>query len=102
MLPDFSQAISSLTVTITPTMICIAGFISFVIQFIKACIGQWPKLTDEIQKPLWPLVGILLCSLAFGMAQVENFLVAGTVLGLAAGGGYVLFKGTTALNQPKI
>lgn len=102
MLPDLSQAMSSLDVTITPTMVVMAGFVSYVLQFIKACVGTWAWLTGERQKPLWPMVGIALCSLAFGLAHVENFLVAGVVLGLAAGGGYDMFKGTTALNPPKV
>jgi hypothetical protein len=102
MLPDLSQAMSSLEVTITPTMVVIAGFVSYVLQFIKACVCGWPRLTDAIQKPLWPMVGIALCSLAFGFAHVENFLVAGAILGLAAGGGYDMFKGTTALNPTKL
>ena len=41
MFPDPSQAISSLDVTITPTMVVIAGFVSYVLQFIKACVGTW-------------------------------------------------------------
>jgi len=101
MWPDVSDAISSLNVTVTPTMIVIAGFVSYLLQFIKACVGSWKVLTDAIQKPLWPMVGILLCSLCFGLAGVENYLVAGSILGLAAGGGYDMFKGTTALNKPK-
>jgi len=101
MLPDLSNAISSLEVTITPTMLVIAGFVAYAIQFIKACVGGWARLSDAIQKPLWPMVGMALCALAFGLGGVENYLVAGAVLGLAAGGGYDIFKGTSALNQPR-
>lgn len=101
MLPDLSSAISSLEVTITPTMIVLAGIVTYVIQFLKACVCTWVWLTDEREQALWPLVGMGLCSLAFGFAHVENFLVAGAILGLAAGGGYDQFSATSALIKPK-
>lgn len=102
MLPDLSQAISSLDVTITPTMLVLTGVVTYMIQFLKACVSTWVWLTDEREKAMWPLVGIGLCSLAFGFAGVENFLVAGGILGLAAGGGYDQFKATSGLIKPKL
>ena len=100
-MPDLSNALSSLDVTITPTMIVLAGFVSYVIQFLKACVSGWAWLTDEREKPLWPIVGVLLCALAFAMMGVENYLVAAGILGTAAGGVYDAYTGTTALIKPK-
>jgi hypothetical protein len=102
MLPDLSSAINSLDVTITPTMFVLAGVVTYMIQFLKACVSTWIWLTDERENALWPLVGMGLCSVAFGFAGVENYLVAGAVLGLAAGGGYDQFKATSALIKPKL
>jgi len=101
MLPDLSNAISSLDVTITPTMLVLALFVSYVVQVIKALVGKWPVLTEEIEDPLWPMISMTLCTVAFGAAGVENYLVAGAILGLSAGGGFSLFKGTTALSTRK-
>lgn len=102
MLPELSSAMSSLDVTITPTMLVLTGVVSYVIQFLKACVSTWVWLTDEREKALWPLFGMALCSVAFGFAGVDNYLVGGIILGLAAGGGYDQFTATSALIKPKL
>jgi len=87
------EQMSNIDVTLTPLMMAMAVPIALAIEFIKALSKRLDFLTPEIRKPLLPLVGIMLAMMAFGLAGIENWLMAGTVVGLSAGGGYDLFKG---------
>jgi len=97
MFPEVTESISSLNVTMTPTMYVLGMVVALVLEFIKAMISRWPFMTPEIKKPLMPLLSISLSSLVFGLAGVEGWLVAGVLIGLAAGGGYDIFRGTAGL-----
>ncbi len=57
--------------------------------------SRWDFLTDEMRKPLWPLLSIVLTAFVFYAGKIDDWLVAGIVVGLAAGGGYSLFSGIT-------
>jgi hypothetical protein len=97
MFPQGTESISSLDVTMTPTMYVLGMVVALAVEFIKAMISRWPFVTPEIRKPLMPLLSIGLSSLVFGLAGVEGWLVAGVLIGLAAGGGYDMFRATSGL-----
>lgn len=101
MFPDGPESLSNLDVTLTSTTYVVGLVASLAVQFIKAIISRWPSVRPEIKKPLLPLIGIVLCCLTLAVAGVENWFVAGVVIGLASGGGYDIFKGTSNLSKPK-
>ncbi len=91
-----------LDVTITTTMQVMGVVVALALQFVKAFAGRWPSLTDEMKKPLWPLLSIALTALCFWLGKVEDPFVSAVVVGLAACGGYDLFAGASrAGNGPK-
>jgi len=90
--------ISNIDVTITPIMVAMAVFVSFAIQFIKALLNRLAFFgTDEIKKSFFPMISITLTIGAFFLAGVENFLLAGVVMGLSASGGYTMLNGSAGL-----
>jgi len=93
------NGLSEINVTLTPLMMTMAVPIALAVEFIKALSNKLNFFTTEIRKPLFPLVGIGLAILAFGLAGVENWLVAGVMIGLSAGGGYDLFKGMAQVSK---
>ncbi len=91
-----------LDVTITTTMQVMGVVVALALQFVKAFAGRWPSLTDEMKKPLWPLLSIALTAVCFWLGKVDDPFVSAVVVGLAACGGYDLFAGASrAGNGPK-
>jgi len=101
MLAEMTQSLGGMDVTITPMMMAMAVPIALAVEFIKAIIGRWPIITPEIRKPLFPLLGIGLALMSFALAGIENWLLAGVLIGLSAGGGYDLFKGMARVGNGK-
>jgi hypothetical protein len=90
--------LSDIEVTLTPLMIVLAVPISFAIQFIKALANRLEFFkAEEISKSLFPMLSIVLTCLVYMMAGVENWIIAGVVMGLAASGGYQAFNGSAKL-----
>lgn len=87
--------LEGLDVTITTTMQVLGVVVALALQVIKGLSSQWDFLSEEVRKALWPLVSIGLTVGCFYAGKVENALVAGVVVGLAASGGYSLFSGVT-------
>jgi len=90
-----TNALSVEGVTVTSTMMIMGVGVGLVVELVKAVLSKWPGFTAEMRKPMLPLVGIGLSMLAFGVAGIENWLLGGIVMGLAAGGGYDFLKGVT-------
>ena len=87
-------------ITVTPLMLALAIPVTFAIQFIKALVGKWNFFSaDEIKKSLFPLVGIAITIMAYYFAGIENWMLAGVVMGLAASGGYDAFSGASRLTN---
>jgi len=97
---ESNELISNLNVTMTPTMYVIGLVVALAVEFIKAILSRWSFVTAEIKKPLFPLIGVFLSSMAFAVGGIENWLIAGVIIGLATGGGYDMFKGTSKLGVP--
>ena len=97
---ESNELLTNLNVTMTPTMYVTGLVVALAVEFIKAMISRWAFVTDEIKKPLFPLIGICLSSMAFAICGLENWLIAGVIIGLATGGGYDMFKGTSKLSIP--
>jgi len=93
-----TEIVNTLNVTMTPTMYVIGLVVALAVEFIKAILSRWSFITSEIKKPLLPLIGVLLSSMAFVIGGVENWLIAGVIIGLATGGGYDMFRGTSNLS----
>jgi len=92
-----TELVNNLNVTMTPTMYVIGLVVALAVEFIKAVLSRFSFLTAEIKKPLFPLIGVVLSSMAFSLGGIENWLIAGVIIGLATGGGYDMFKGTSNL-----
>ena len=89
---------SQIDVTLTPLMMAMAIPISFAIQFIKALAKKVSFFeAEEIKKSFFPMVSIALTMAAYRLAGIEEWLLAGIVMGLAASGGYQAFAGTAKL-----
>jgi len=89
------QQLQGLDVTVTTTMQVLGVVVALALQFVKAFTARWDFLSDEMRKPLWPLLSIVLTAFCFYAAKVEGWFVSGVLVGLAAGGGYSLFSGIT-------
>jgi len=89
--------LQGLDVTITTTMQVLGVVVALALQFIKAFTVRWAALTDDMRKALWPLVSIGLTMLCFWLGKVDNWLIAGVVVGLSACGGYDWFAGASKL-----
>ena len=97
------NGISEINVNITPLMMAMAVPISFAIQFIKATVKRWSFFNaDEIKKSFFPMVSIALTMAAYRLAGIDEWLLAGVVMGLAASGGYQAFSGTAKLVKKPI
>lgn len=93
--------LSDIEVTLTPLMMVLAVPISFAIQFIKALANKVEFFkADEIKKSFFPIVSIALTIGVYYLAGVKDFLIAGSVMGLAASGGYQAFRGAGKLVKP--
>jgi len=101
MLAEMNQSFGGMDITVTPMMMAMAVPIALAVEFIKAIIGKWKIITPEIKKPLFPLLGIGLALMSFALAGIENWLLAGVLIGLSAGGGYDLFKGMARVGNGK-
>jgi len=97
---ESNELINNLNVTMTPTMYVIGLVVALAVEFIKAILSRWSFVTAEIKKPLFPLIGVCLSSMAFAIGGQENWMIAGVIIGLATGGGYDMFKGTSRLSVP--
>jgi len=90
--------INNLDVTVTPIMMSMAIFVSFAIQFIKALLNRFDFFdADEIKKSFFPMISIGLTMGAFFLAGIENWILAGVVMGLTASGGYTMLHGSAGL-----
>jgi len=90
--------LSDIEVNLTPLMMAMAIPISFAIQFIKALANKLEFFrAEEIKKSLFPIVSIALTVGAYWLAGIQEYLLAGIVMGLAASGGYQAFNGTAKL-----
>jgi len=94
---ESNELINNLNVTMTPTMYVIGLVVALAVEFIKALLSRFSFVTAEIKKPLFPLIGIGLSAMAFAIGGLENWLIAGVIIGLATGGGYDMFRGTSKL-----
>lgn len=92
--------LSDIEVTLTPLMMVLAVPISFTIQFIKALTSHWGFFTEEIKKSFFPMVSIALTIGIYCLAGIDDYLLAGVVMGLAASGGYQAFSGAGKLIKP--
>ena len=90
--------LSDIEVTLTPLMMALAIPISFAIQFIKALITKVQFFqAEEIKKSLFPMVSIGITAGVYYIAGIENWILSGVVMGLAASGGYQAFNGAAKL-----
>jgi len=93
--------LSDIEVTLTDLMMVLAVPISFAIQFIKALADKVEFFkAEEIRKSLFPMISIALTIGAYYIAGVQDFVIAGVVMGLAASGGYQAFSGSAKLIKP--
>jgi hypothetical protein len=93
--------IGDIDVALTPLMMAMAIPISFAIQFVKALANRIELFkAEEIRKSFFPMISITLTIGAYYIAGIQDFLIAGIVMGLAASGGYQAFSGTAKLVKP--
>ena len=92
------QQFSDIKVNLTPLMMAMAIPISFAIQFIKALANKVEFFkAEEIRKSFFPMVSIAITMAVYYIAGLNDWLLAGVVMGLAASGGYQAFNGAAKL-----
>jgi len=80
-------------VTITYAMMVIGVGVGLVVQLVKAVLDRFPWFTDDLRKPVFPLVGIGVAMTVFRLMGLNDWLLGGVLIGLSAGGGYSFTAG---------
>jgi len=92
------EQINDLNINITTSMMIIAFFCSFAVQFIKVVLKRFTFFSsDEIKKSFFPMLSIALTAGALFIAGVEDWMIAGVILGWSACGGYTSLSGSAGL-----
>jgi hypothetical protein len=92
------EQIKNLNVNITESMMLIALFCSFAVQFVKAALKRFNFFTDdEVKKSFFPMISIFFTAGALFLVGTKDWLMAGVILGWSACGGYDSFSGSAGL-----
>lgn len=75
-------------VTVTYAMMLMGVGIGLVVELVKTVLSRFAWFTADMKKPLLPLLGVLLAMLIFRVMGSADWLAAGMLIGLGAGGGY--------------
>jgi hypothetical protein len=79
-------------------MIYMAVFISFAVQFAKVLLQRFSFFNEQgVKEAFYPLLSIGLTSAVYYFCGVQDWALAGVIMGSSAAGGYVAFSGTAKM-----